>query len=159
MAIFLQLEGIQSDATDARHTGWIACSSMYTGTNRPMFTQTGKGMQRESSVASLEEITIGMPMHKGSPKVFMASVVGKAKSATIHVTRTGGTGGAENYLEMKLTNVFVCRYEVNCVNGIPHELIRLNFTKMESRYVPNKSDGTPGDPIPVGFDLATGKKL
>src|SRR5437762_2237201 len=100
MAIFLQLDGIESDATETTHQGWIPCASMSLGTSRPMYLETGKGMQRETSNAELEEIALTMKMNKGSPKVFLAALAGRARKATLHVTRTAEASGAANYLEI-----------------------------------------------------------
>jgi type VI secretion system secreted protein Hcp len=157
MAIFLKIDGIDSDATDKSHETWIACTSMNMGTVRPMNVETGRGMQRETTNPEFEEISLTMPMHKGSPKVFMASIVGKAKTVTIHVTRTAEASGASNYLELTLTNTFVTNYAMSTGGDMPTESISLNFTKMRCVYKPNKPDGTPGDQVPVGYDLATAK--
>ena len=159
MGIFLQLEGIESDATDKNHKGWIACDSYSGGTMRPMFLQTGGGMQRETSSADLHEISLRMKMHKGSPKVMTASLVGPARKATIHITRAGDDSGTKNYLEIILSDVFVSRYSMDCDGDTPWESIALNYTKIEKKFIPNGPDGKPGSPVPVGFELATGKKI
>jgi type VI protein secretion system component Hcp len=162
MGIFLKLDGIDSDATDKNHPGWIACDSFSGGTMRPMFLETGGGMQRETSSADFHEIGVRMKMHKGSPKVFLASLLGDAKKATIHITRAGDTSGALNYLEVILTDTYVTRYSVDHTGDNttpPFESISLNFTKIEQKYLPGKSGGKTGSPVPVGYDMATGKKL
>jgi type VI secretion system secreted protein Hcp len=158
MAIFLKLDGIDSDATDDKHKGWIACDSYTDGTSRHMSLQTGKGMQRETSSARLANVKLGMRLHKGSPKVMMASLLGDARKATIHVTRAGDASGLQNYLEVTLSNVFVTGYTIDCNGDVPYETITLDYTKIEKKYVPNGSDGKPGAPVPVGFDLMTAKK-
>jgi type VI secretion system secreted protein Hcp len=158
MAIFLKIEGIDSDATEVSHETWIACTGMTMGTERPMHVETGRGTQRETTNPEFNEIVLSMNMHKGSPKVFMASVVGKAKTVTIHVTRTAEASGASNYLEITLTNTFVTNYTMSTGGDMPSESITLNFTKMTCIYKPNKPDGTPGAQVPVGYDLATAKR-
>jgi type VI protein secretion system component Hcp len=162
MGIFLKLDGIESDASDANHEGskgWIACDSFTGGTNRPMYLETGGGTMRETSDADLHEIGLRMKMHKGSPKVFMASLMGPCKNATIHVTRSSDTAGTNNYLEIELTDVYVTGYSVDVADGdVPFESITLNYTKIENKYKPNASDGKPGSPVPCGFDKKTGKK-
>ena len=163
MGIFLKLEGIESDSTDKNHKGsdgWIACDSFTGGTTRPMFLETGGGPIRETSTADLHEIGLCMKMHKGSPKVFMASLMGPAKKGTIHVTRSGDPTGSKNHLEVELTDVFVTGYSVDCApDDTPFESITLNFTKIELKYTPNGPDGKPGSPTPCGFDKKTGKKI
>jgi type VI protein secretion system component Hcp len=154
MGIFLKLDGIDSDATDKNHAGWIACDSFTGGTTRPMYTETGSSM-RDTSKPGFHEIGLRMKMHKGSPKVFLASLVGDARTATIHITRSGDPTGTQNYLEVTLSNVFVSRYTLDCDGDTPWESVALNYTKIEKKFIPNGPDGKPGSPVPVSHDLST----
>jgi type VI secretion system secreted protein Hcp len=159
MGIFLQLEGIDGDATDKNHLKWIACDSFTGGTQRAFFQETGKGTERETSSAELQEIGLRMKMHSGSPKVMLASLVGEAKKAVIHITRVSDTDGSKNYLEVTLTDVFITRYTVDSDGDTPWESVALNYSKIEKNYNPNGSDGKPTGGKKCGFDLKTGKKL
>ncbi len=160
MGIFLKFGEVESDADDKNHKGWIACDSFTGGTTRPMYAAVGGGMIRNTSDAAVHEIGLRMRMHKGSPKIMMASVVGDACKAVIHVTRAGDTSGAQNYLEITLTDTYVTSYVVDCDEEMPMEMISLNFAKIEKKYTPNGPDGKgAGTPVPVGFDKGTGKKL
>src|SRR5580700_8627705 len=107
MSIFLKLGDIESDAADKNHKGWIACDSFAAGTSRPMFVETGGGMIRDTSDAALHEVGLSMKMHKGSPKVFLASLVGDSCKAVIHITRVADTTGTQNYLEATLSDTYV----------------------------------------------------
>jgi type VI secretion system secreted protein Hcp len=158
MGIFLKLGDIESDATDKNHKAWIACESFSGGTSRPMFLETGGGNLRETSDADFHEIGLRMNMHKASPKVFLASVMGDAVKAVIHITRSGDTSGTQNYLEVTLTDTYVTSYVMDCGGDTPMENISLNFTEIEKKYIPNNSDGKPGSAVPVGFSKKTGKK-
>ena len=40
-------------------------------------------MEREASSADFQEVGLRMKMHKGSPKVFLAALLGPAKKAVI----------------------------------------------------------------------------
>ncbi len=163
MAIYLKLgDKIQSDATEVHHKGadgWIPCETFAAGTMRPMFVETGGGSEREASRAEFNDISLRMKMHKGSPKVFMASLMGDAFTAQIHITRAGDATGSQNYLEVTLENCYVSGYSVDCGGDFPEESVTLNFTKNQLVYTPNKADGKPGAKQPTGFDLAAGKKL
>jgi type VI secretion system Hcp family effector len=161
MGIFLKLEGIESDATEKKHHGWIACDSFKSGTQRNMDMSTGQGKNRPSDPAELDEIHLDMMMHKASPKVFLMSVLGETRKATIHVTRAGDLSGSDNYLEIELHDAHVTEYSVTVAgedSGLPWESICLNFTKIHQTYKPNKADGKPGAPVRVSYNLATGEK-
>jgi type VI secretion system Hcp family effector len=163
MGIFLQLEGIDSDASDKNHKGWIACDSFTDGASRATYLEVGGGSQRETSSAELHEVGLRMKMHKGSPKVFLASLVGDARKGTIHITRSSDTTGTKNYLEVELSDVYVTRYSVDASTDgdskVPWESISLNFSEIKKKYIPNGPDGKPASPVPVGFSGKTGKKL
>jgi type VI protein secretion system component Hcp len=159
MGIFLKLGDIESDAGDKNHKNWIACESFTGGTTRIMHLETGGGNQRDTNDADLHEIGLRMKMHKGSPKVFMSSVVGTPCKALIHITRAGDTSGSLNYLEVTLTDTYVTHYAVEADGDTPMETISLNYAEIEKKYTPNGADGKPGSPTPVGYSAKTGKKL
>src|SRR3954454_491251 len=153
MGVFLKLDKIVSDSSDKNHKDWIACDSFTGGTSRPMYVETGGGSQRETSSADMHEIGFRMKMHKGSPQGFLASLVGEARKAIIHITRSADATGTKNYLEIELDDVFVTRYSVDCSadgnGGHPWETISLNYTKISKKYIPNGPDGKPGGAVPV----------
>jgi type VI secretion system Hcp family effector len=164
MAIYLQLKGLDSDATDAHSHDWIACTSFTGGAARAMHCATGGGGQREVSNAELLEIGLRMKMHKASPRVFLASLVGKARDASIRITRSADASGSHDFLEIKLHDVFVTRYSMNCAEndgngGFPWEMISLSYTKIEAKYIPDDGNGHPLKAIPVGFDMKPATKL
>jgi type VI secretion system secreted protein Hcp len=159
MAIFLKLGDIEGDVPsdeDSKHGGWIKCDSFVNGSSRFIFVDVG-AHQRDTNDPEFREVGLRMRMHKGSPKVFMASVVGKPVKAQIHITRTGHTG-LENYLEVTLTDTYVTHYSMECNDDTPEEMISLNYAEIEQNYIPNNHDGTPGSKVPVGFSMKTGKK-
>jgi type VI secretion system secreted protein Hcp len=158
MGVFLKLDGIEGDAKAAKHDKWILCDSFSGGGSRPMYASTpGKGQNREASTSAFQEISLRMKMNAASPKVFMASVMGDARKATVHITRAGDKSGEKNFLEVDLENAYVSRYSVDMEGDTPWESIALNFTKMTLKYLPNKGKGE-GTPETVGFDMCTGKK-
>jgi type VI protein secretion system component Hcp len=158
MGIFLKLDKIESDATDKNHKGWIACESYTAGSSRGVMTKNGAAMQRRADGAKLREVTLRMKAHKGSPKVFLASVFGPAQKATIHVTRSADTTGTDNFLSVELSDVYVSSYAVEYNGDVPWETVTLNYTEIKKVYKLSKSDGAAGANTPVGFSSATGKE-
>lgn len=160
MAIFLKLGDIEGDVPsdeDSKHGGWIKCDSFANGTSRYIYMDVG-AHQRDTNNPEFHEIGLKMRMNKGSPKVFMASVVGKPMKAQIHITRTG-PAGLENYLEVTLTDAYVTHYSMDCDDDTPIETISLNYLELQQNLIPVNPDGTPGSKTPVGFSMKTGKKM
>jgi type VI secretion system secreted protein Hcp len=158
MGIYLQLDGIESDATDKKHENWIACDSFGGGVLRPMSLETGNTL-RETSRPDFHEISLRMKLHKGSPKVFLASLMGDARKAKIHVTRAADASGTLNFLEAELEDVFISSYSIDCDGDTPWETISLNYTKITQQYIPNGPDGKVGSKKSFGFNLKDGKKV
>jgi type VI secretion system secreted protein Hcp len=155
MAIYLKYEGITGDATEESHVNWIQCNWMGFGASRPALAGTGAGSQRQGGTVAIGEFHVRKRFDAASPHLFLASVCGFGKKVTLHVTRTGEASGV-NYLEVVLDKTCVTSYELQ-TDGKDHwEKLSLNFLTIEMKYLPVNVDNKPGQPIPVGFDVATG---
>jgi type VI secretion system secreted protein Hcp len=156
MAVYMKYGDIKGDVSEESHKEWLQCSSFAFSTFRSAETAIGQGAQRQGREVSVGDITITKPMCIGSPHLWLASVVGFGKKVQLHITRTG-QGAQTNYLEVTLENACVTNYSV-VSEGVHHtETLSLNFLKIEMNYIPVKVDGTPGTPIPVGFNIALGE--
>lgn len=158
MAIYMKVDGIKGDVTATGHEDWIHCDSLQFGVGRGIGAPTGSAKEREASAPSISEVVVTKPMDASSMFLFTEACIGKGKKVDIHITKTG-QDQLVNYLEIVLTNTLVSGYSVSSGGDNPSESVSLNFTKIELKYIPVTAEGTPGDPIPAGYDLALGKKL
>ena len=155
MAIYMDYDGIKGDVSEENHKEWIPLSSISFSASREAGTAVGKGEERQGTQVTINDISIIKPMDAASPHLFTQSVVGLGKEVKIHITRTGEKEQT-NYLEITLDKCCVTRYGIN-TDGVRHtESLTLNFLKISFGYIPVKEDGSPGDRIPVNFDIATG---
>jgi type VI secretion system secreted protein Hcp len=155
MAVYMNFAGIKGDVTEEGHKDWIQCTNVSFSAFRDAETGVGAASQRQGKEVSIGEIHITKPLCAGSPHLFTDSVVGLGKKVQIHITRTGDTQQT-NYLEITLDKACVSDLNVDS-NGLAHsESLRLHFIKIEMKYLPVKPDGSPGEAIPVGFDIVTG---
>jgi type VI secretion system secreted protein Hcp len=156
MAIYLHYEGMTGDVTEEGHKDWIQCATIGFSASRDAETNLGQGGQRQGAEVAISDLTLTKPMDAASPHLFVASLVGFGKKAKIHITRTGQTQQT-NYLEVTLEKACVTNYSIRS-DGVGHqETLTLNFLKVELKYLPVKEDGSPGEPIPVSFDIAKGE--
>ena len=133
MAIYLKVDGITGDATDANHTDWIALDSFQFGTSRQVSARVGASTVREFSQPSLSDITVSKPLDKSSGGLFREAVVGnQGKTYTIEVTSTGE--GGQILLTYTLTNVMVSNYHISSGGDRPIESISLNYTKIDVKF-------------------------
>lgn len=157
MAIYMKYGKIDGDATAAGHEKWIDLHSVQNGFGRAISTPTGSAQKREASNPSVSEITCSKTMDRSSPHLFKYSTTGtKGEDCTIDFTRTA-EGSDEIYLQLKLKDTLITSYSVSSGGDRPSESLALNFTDVEVRYTKMAEGGEAGDPVSVGFDLATGK--
>ncbi len=158
MPIYLKLGKIDGGVTESDHVDWIDIASMQFGSGRAVTTPTGTATNRSATAPSISEITLSKTFDKSSNNLFNEAVVGKGQDAKIHFMRSQADG-MEMFLEYTLTEAMVSSYSMSSGGDVPSETISLNFTKVEMRYLPTKTDGGLGSALTAGYDLKTGKKM
>lgn len=160
MPIYLKIDGIDGNVTAEGHEKWIELDSMQFGVGRGITSlgSVGRESDREASVASISEITVSKLMDETTPLFFIEACIGVAKSAQIHLCRTGDK--VQSFMEYKLRNVLISSYSVEAPSeGHPEESLSFNFDKIEMKYIPADDTEKAGSPIPAGYDLQTAKKV
>jgi type VI secretion system secreted protein Hcp len=157
MPIYMKIDGIKGDVTAEGHKDWIHCDSLQWGVSRSIGAPTGSAKERESAEPAVSEVMVTKAMDASSPYLFQESCLGKGKKVDLHICKTG-TDQLVNYYEMVLENAMLSGYSVNSGGDNPSESVSLNFTKIETKYIPVTADGGHGDPIPAAYDLKLAKK-
>lgn len=156
MPIYLQLDGCPGDATHEEHVNWMDIESMHWNVSRHITTPAGSTANREASEPTISEVVLTKVSDSSSSKLFAEACSGcKGKNVVIHLVTTGNPG--TTYIEYTLTNTLVSNYSVDSSGDRPIETIRLNFTKMEVKYIPRSDDHTPLSPMIASYDLSTTK--
>jgi type VI secretion system secreted protein Hcp len=154
MPIYLQLDGIPGDATHETHKGWMDIESIHWNVSRNMNTAAGSTANREASEPTVSEVVLTKVSDSSSTKLFAEACSGRTgKLTTIHLVTTGNPG--DTYIEYKLTNTLVANYSVDSNGDRPVETIRLNFTKMEVKYIPYDENHKAKSPMISSYDLST----
>ena len=157
MAIYMKYGKVDGDATGGGHEKWIDLAQVQTGFGRSISTPTGSAQKREASNPSVSEISCSKTMDRSSPHLFKFSTTGtKGEECTIDFTRTA-EGSEEVYLQLKLKDTLITSYSVSSGGDRPSESLALNYTDIEVKYTKMGETGEAGDPVAIGFDLATGK--
>lgn len=158
MPIYMKIEGIDGDVTAEGHDKWIEVLSFHWVVSRNIGTPTGRAAERETAAPSISDVVVTKYMDKSSPHLFTEACVGKGKKVEIHLCKTAADK-LETYMEYTLTNALVSNYRVETSGERPIESVGLNFTKVETKYIPWKPDHTADSPIPAGYDLGLAKKV
>ncbi|SHO60563.1 type VI secretion system secreted protein Hcp [Pseudoxanthobacter soli DSM 19599] len=156
MAVYLNYDGIQGEATQQDHKKWIDVLSMSWGVGRGISTVSGSSNNREASEPSISEVSIVKMFDAASPKLFTESCTGNAgKTVKIDLVTTGSPG--VTYATYTLTNALISSYSVSSSGDRPTESFSISFTKLEFKFVPYDDKNKAGSPVTVSYDMATTK--
>lgn len=156
MPIYLQIDGIEGDATHEAHKNWTDISSLSWGVQRQMNTLAGASQNREGTEPSVGQVTLTKISDRSTPKLITEAATGRTgKTAKIHLVTTGSPG--DTYLDFILTNVLIAGYSIESGGDRPVETITLDFTKIQTRYTPSDSTNTSQGPVISSYDVATSK--
>ncbi|KAB0680246.1 Hcp family type VI secretion system effector [Aureimonas leprariae] len=154
MPIYLQIDGIQGDATHEQHRKWMDIEAIHWNVARNMKTSAGSAANREASEPNVSEIVLTKISDSSSTRLFGEACTGRSgKRAVIHLVSTGSPG--QTYIEYTLTNTLIANYSIDSNGDRPVETIRLNFTKLEVKYIPYDESDRPQSPTIASYDLAT----
>lgn len=153
--MFLKIDGIPGESTDASHKDEIDIFSYTWGESQPETAAAGPG-GLSTGKSTMQDFHFVMRVNKASPKLFLACANGaRIKNALLTVRRSGGN--PVEFLKWTLTDVAVASYQTaaSVASGeAPTDQVSLRFTKIEMEYTPVKPDGSLGAPIKEGWDLA-----
>ena len=145
--MFLKIDGIPGESTDAAHPGEIAVMSYSFGVSTSGGSAGSPNFQDFHFVSQLQ---------KSSPKLFLACASGQhIPSAILSVRRTNN--GFPDFYKVILSNVIVTSFEeggtADSVETVPLEQISLNFAKIEIDYSVQDAKGVLGETVQVIWEL------
>lgn len=160
MAIYLKYASpdIKGGVTTQGFEGQIDISSFQFGIGRAVGSPTGGTTNREASTPSVSEIVLTKEWDEASGGLIKEAYSGQGKAtATISFVRTDANGGVA-FTTYTLTNTMLSGWSTSSGgDGKPSESFSLNFTKIETKFIYQKDDGTTGDNFPVTYDLGLQK--
>lgn len=156
MAIYVKYGKLKGDATDEGHKDWLTVDSLSWGVGRAIMTPTGATRNRETTQPSVSEITVTKTMDQSSTSFFTEAVTGeRGAEVEIDLVSTGSPGRV--YATYKLFDALVSSYSMSTGGDRPSESISINFSKIEFKYIPSKTENDQGSPTAVSYDLSTTK--
>ncbi|KMO40347.1 hypothetical protein VQ03_14220 [Methylobacterium tarhaniae] len=156
MPIYLQIDGIQGDATHEAHRRWMDIESLHWNVTRNMNTFAGSAANREASEPTVSEVTLTKVSDSSTTKLFQEACSGRnGKTAVIHLVTTGNPG--DTYIEFTLHNTLIAGYTIGTTGDRPIETVTLNFTKMDVKYTPTDNQNMSQSPMIASYDLATAR--
>ncbi|NJD11048.1 MAG: type VI secretion system tube protein Hcp [Gemmatimonadetes bacterium] len=154
---FLKIDGIEGEATDAKHKAEIDIESYSWGAQQ---TVQAVGAAHGSGKVVMQDFSFSMRVCKATPKLMLACASGQhIKQAVLACRRAGGE--QQEYYVVKMSEVLISSYETAGSVGdvVPTDKFALNFSKIEFEYKEQKADGTMGSPVKTGWNVKENKKI
>ena len=163
MSFYLQVKNINGSVTTKGHEQWIKLNSFDFDTQRNIFVKPGHVSDRECGIPNITDFIITKEVDKASPYLFEASLTGVSLGAAF-IDVCGSSDDSNKYLQYVLSDVIISRYNINGIDNDkviekPLETLHLNFTKIETKYIPRNSDNKPLSPIGAGYNIETATKI
>ena len=157
--LYLKIEGIEGESSDAKHKGSIELESWNWGATQSGSHASGSG--GGSGKFSMHDFHGVMKVGKASPKMMLACATGEHLKKAVLICRKAGKEQQE-YLKITLHGLLVSSYQTSGAGHggiVPTDNFSLNFTKIEFEYREQKPDGTLAGSHKVGYCLQTNQKL
>ncbi|MCC5809504.1 MAG: type VI secretion system tube protein Hcp [Ectothiorhodospiraceae bacterium] len=158
MSIFMNLEDVLGDASDAGHQGWLDVIHIQWGTKRMVTSASSTRGDRESSNAVVSDLEIIRRTDRASPQLFLEACCGLGRRLVIDVGKTGSGSGTEPFVRYTMSNALIKEYRVGAAARDQEraiEVLVVSFTRLELRYVAYDENGRALSPVSVGFDAST----
>jgi type VI secretion system secreted protein Hcp len=157
---FLKIDTIEGESQDHKHKGEIDIESWSWGATNVGHHLSATGGHGAGKV-SMQDLHCVMVVNKASPKVMAACAGGQhIKNATLTCRKAGKD--QQEYLKIKLTDVFVTSYQTGGSGGdaiVPVDQFSINFSKIDYEYKEQKPDGTLGGAVKAGWDVGGNKAI
>jgi type VI secretion system secreted protein Hcp len=150
---FLKIDGVEGESSDSKHKGEIEILSYSWGASNSSSSGSAGGGGGAGKV-SMQDFHFTAKSNKSSPKLFLSCATGEHIKKAVLTVRKAGKEQAE-YIKIVFEDILVSSYQ----NGgdsttAPTEQISLNFEKIQFSYAPRKADGSYGQPITTGWNVA-----
>ena len=160
MPAFMKLDGIQGEASDSVHPGWIIIQSL----SSPIYRAIPSGardQQRTKGETKLGDIIVVRELDKSSVPIQQACANGTFyQSVEIHLCTTV-KNRQEPYLIYKLSDVIITSYSFHGNSSgdpLPTEQLTLGYAKVEWTYVTlDPKTGDARGKVPGSYNPGQGR--
>lgn len=160
MPAFMRLAGIEGEASDSMHKGWILIDSL----SAPIFRAIPEGardQQRTKGETTLGDVVVVRELDKSSVPIQQACANGTFyPEVEVHLCTTV-KDKQEPYLKYKLKDVILTSYSFHGVasgDPLPTEEVTLGYTEVEWTYVTvDPKTGTPQGQVPGSYKVSGGQ--
>jgi type VI secretion system secreted protein Hcp len=157
--VYLQIDGIKGESTDAGHKDWIECQSVNWKVSQPKSATASTGGGHTAERCEHSDISIDKLADLASPILLQTCSAGKTiPRARFEFMRADGQGERVKYFEIEIENVLIGSVSPSVGEGdILSESVGIKFSRVRWKYTQQKVTGGAGGNTSGGWDLATNK--
>lgn len=157
---FLTIPGIPGESVDAEFRDAIDIHSFGFGVKGPASLEQGRS--ERVGRPELSPVTIIKNVDRATLELFLACVTGRTIPTAEISTRQVGSK-QKTFYKITLYDVTIATLNNDTAqNGTTASLVEsvaLNYARIKITYSPQRSDGSSGPAIDVGYDLKSNKKI
>jgi len=152
--VFLKLADVKGESKDDKHKDEIEVLSWSWGVSNPVDARAGAG--KGAGKANFGDLNFMHALDKASPVLMKACTMGDHfKDATLTSRKAGK--GQQEYLIVKLKEVYVSSVQPSGSSEHPMESVSLVFGHIDLEYKPQKEDGSLDAGVHFIYDLQKNK--
>jgi type VI secretion system secreted protein Hcp len=157
--IFLKIDGIKGESSDAQHREEIEVASFSWGTSQQGTPSAGGGAG--VGKATFQDLHVVMNVNRASPQLFLACAQGRHFKTAVLTCRRAGGREQHDFLRYALSDVLVSSYHTagQAEDGVPVDEVSFKYAQLKIEYRPQKVDGSLGAPMAAGWNLKTNEPL
>ena len=158
---YLKIDGIDGEATDDKHKGWIELQSWSWGETNSGSFGSGKSGGGAGKV-NMQDFHFVTGFSSASPNLTLACAAGShPASAILECCKAGDP--QQLFLKITLTEVMVTSYQTGGSGHselIPTDQVSLAFDKVKIEYGPQDAGGKVASlSVKAGWDVGANKKM
>jgi type VI secretion system secreted protein Hcp len=159
--MFLKLDGIPGESTDAKHKDEIVLESFSWGEANTGHGAAGGG--GGAGKVSMQDFHFTAKLNKATPLLMLHCANGNHIKTGVFTVRKAGVeskeGGFE-FLTYKFNGVTITSVqEAGAAADYPLDSVSFAFQKIDVTYKPQLPDGAAGPPVEFAWDLLANKKF
>lgn len=157
--IFLKIDGIKGESSDAQHREEIEASSFSWGARQQGTTSAGGG--GGAGKATFQDLHVVMNVSQASPQLFLACAQGRHIKTAVLTCRRAGGKDQRDFLRYALSDVLVSSYHTDgqAEDSVPVDQVSFKYAQVKVEYRPQKADGSLGASVTAGWNLKTNEPL
>lgn len=156
--LFLKIEGIEGEAKDANHKGWITLTGFNWGASQPGNMQTGGG--GGAGKVTWRDLTVNAPIDRATPAIARYLSSGKHINKVELSACKAGNPQTE-YMRITLEEVLLTGLTYNGANGNERVNMTYNFqaARIRQQYWEQTEKGGRGAEIASGWNIKENKEM